>query len=97
MNVFNTKLGSNLTEHLPMVQYYFSQPSIVSAFKAPTNFLFEAQSNWVWSKTYTDFAQNKTNTLSQFMRDSLSVRHFYITGIYDYIAYKQSLKNWIEN
>ena len=80
-----------------MIQYYFSQPSIVSAFKAPTAHLFETQSNWVWSKTFTDFAVNKTANLSQFMRDYLSVKHFYISGDYDYIAFKQSLKFWLEN
>lgn len=40
VNIFNTKLGSNLTEHLPMIQYYFSQPSTVSVYKAPTAHLF---------------------------------------------------------
>jgi hypothetical protein len=97
VNVFNTQMGSNLTEHLPMIQYYFSQPSIVSAFKAPNSYLFESQSSWTWSKGFTDFAVNKTANLSQFMKDYLSVKHFYISGDYDYIAYKQSLRFWMEN
>ena len=97
VNVFNTKLGSNLTEHLPMIQYYFSQPSVVTQFKAPTGHLFESQSNWVFSKTYNDFAVNKTSFLSQFMKDYLSVKHWYVSGDYDYIAFKQSLRFWLEN
>lgn len=97
VNVFNTKLGSNLTEHLAMIQYYFSQSSVVTQFKAPTAHLFELQSNWVYSKTFNDFAVNKTQALSQFMKDYLSVKHWYVSGDYDYIAFKQSLKFWLEN
>lgn len=95
--MFNTNVGSNLTEHLPMIQYYFSQPSAVAAFKAPASRLFESQSSWTWSKGFTDFAVNKTSNISQFMRDYLSVKHFYISGDYDYIAFKQSLRFWMEN
>jgi len=80
-----------------MIQYYFSQSNIVNQFKAPTAHLFETQSNWVWSKTFSDFAVNKTAILSQYMRDNLSVKHWYVSGDYDYIAYKQSLKFWLEN
>ncbi len=78
-----------------MIQYYFSQSAVVSQFKAPASPLFETQSNWVWSKTYTDFAVNKTANLSQFMRDYLNVKHWYVSGDYDYIAFKQSLKSWL--
>ena len=97
MNVFNVHLGPNVTEHLPMIQYYFSQPSTVSLFKAPTSKLFESQSSWTWSKTYSDFAVNKTTALSQFMRDFLNVKQWFISGDNDYIAYKQSLRIWLEN
>lgn len=78
-----------------MIQYYFSQSTVATQFKAPTSPLFETQSNWVWSKTYSDFAVNKTTNLSQFMKDYYSVKHWYISGDYDYIAYKQSLKFWL--
>ncbi len=80
-----------------MIQYYFSQSNIVTLFKAPTVRLFETQSNWAWSKTYADFAVNKTASLSQFMKDYFSVKHWYVSGDYDYIAFKQSLKFWLEN
>jgi hypothetical protein len=43
-----------------MVQYYFSQSSIVSQWKAPTAFLFESQSGYVFNKTYVDMAKNYT-------------------------------------
>jgi hypothetical protein len=94
--VFNVALGSNLTEHLAMIQYYFSQSSVVSAFKAPTARLFDTQSNWVANKTFVDLAINKTANLSTYMKDYLSVKHFYVTGYNDYIAYRQSLRNWLE-
>ena len=80
-----------------MIQYYFSLSSVVTQFKAPTSHLFESQSNWVFSKTFTDFAVNKTQSLSQFMRDYLSVKHWYVSGDYDFIAFKQSLRFWLEN
>lgn len=31
------------------------------------------------------------------MRDNLSVKHWYVSGDYDYIAFKQSLRFWLEN
>ena len=80
-----------------MIQYYFSQSSTISAFKAPTTKLFDTQSNWVANKTFVDLAVNKTTSLSQFMKDYLTVKHWYVSGDKDFIAYKQSLKNWLEN
>lgn len=80
-----------------MIQYYFSLGSVVTQFKAPTVHLFESQSNWVFSKTFTDFAVNKTQSLSQFMKDYLSVKHWYVSGDYDFIGFKQSLRFWLEN
>ena len=79
-----------------MIQYYFSQNNIVTAFKAPNNKLFDTQSNWVANKTYADLGVNKTSSLSKFMKDYLSVKHFFISGDKDYIAYKQSLKYWLD-
>lgn len=79
-----------------MIQYYFSQSSIVSSFKAPSNKLFDTQSNWVANKTYADIGVNKTISLSKYMKDYLSVKHFFISGDKDYIAYKQSLKYWLD-
>lgn len=80
-----------------MIQYYFSQPSTVSIFKAPTIKLFETQSNWVANKTFVDLAVNKTSNISQFMKDYLNVKHWYVSGDKDFIAYKQALRIWIEN
>lgn len=80
-----------------MIQYYFSQAATVSLYKAPAGQLFETQSNWIWSKTFADFAVNKTASISQYMKDELSVKHWFVSGDYDYIAYKQSLRFWMEN
>ena len=44
-NLFNADLKQNLTNFLPVIQYYFSQSSTVSKFKAPTDYIFEAQSS----------------------------------------------------
>ena len=79
-----------------MIQYYFSQSSVISQWKAPTVKLFETQSAYVFNKTYVDMAKNKTNELSTFMRDSFSVRHWFVQGQKDYISYYKGLRNWIE-
>jgi hypothetical protein len=39
-NLFDVRLQSNLTEFLPMIQYYYSQPAVVAAWKAPNTRLF---------------------------------------------------------
>lgn len=39
-NLFNIDLISNLTEFLPLTQYYLSQSSVVNAYKAPTGAMF---------------------------------------------------------
>lgn len=43
-----------------MIQYYFSQPATVTAWKAPTTRLFESQSAYIANKTYVDNAKNYT-------------------------------------
>lgn len=39
-NLYNIQRGSNLTEFLGTVQYYFSLPATVAAYKAPNSALF---------------------------------------------------------
>jgi hypothetical protein len=78
-----------------MIQYYFSQSTTVAAFKAPNARLFETQSNWIANKTWTDLAVNKTASISQYMKDYLNVKHWYVGGENDYIAYKSGLRNWL--
>lgn len=78
-----------------MIQYYFSQSSVVNTYKAPNSRLYETQSNWIANKTWTDLAINKTVNVSQYMKDYLTVKHWYVTGDSDYIAYKSSLRYWL--
>jgi hypothetical protein len=80
-----------------MIQYYFSQTNNVNSFKAPTTRLFDTHSNWISNKTYADLSVNKTTSLSKFMKDFLSVKHWFVSGDKDYIAYKNGLKYWLEN
>lgn len=80
-----------------MIQYYYSQSSVVSQWKAPTNLLFESQSGYVFNKSYVDMAKNYTKDLSSFMRDFYSVRHWFIQGQLDYICYYKGLRNWVDN
>jgi hypothetical protein len=80
-----------------MIQYYYSQSSVVSQWKAPTTLLFESQSGYVFNKTYVDMAKNYTSDLSRFMRDFYSVRHWFIQGQIDYICYYKGLRNWVDN
>ena len=79
------------------IQYYLSQSSVLSSLKAPTNKMFDTQSNLVWGKTFVDLAINKTSTLSQFMKDYLTIKHWFIGGSNDFISYKQSIRLWLEN
>ena len=69
-NLFNTALKQNLTNFLPIIQYYFSQSGIVSKFKAPSNKLFESNSNQVFYNTYVDQAKNYTKQMSSFTKDA---------------------------
>jgi hypothetical protein len=59
-NLFDVRLLSNLTEFIPLVQYYFSQPSNVAAWKTPNARLFESQSGYIANLTYVDIAKNYT-------------------------------------
>jgi hypothetical protein len=80
-----------------MIQYYFSQAATVTAWKAPNSRLFETQSGYIYNKTYVDLAKNYTANLSQFFRDYYSVRHWFVEGQSDYIAYYKGFRNWLEN
>lgn len=93
----NIKLQSNLTDFLPMIQYYFSQPSTVTAYKAPNQALFDSQSAWVQYKTYADLAKNMDTQFSQYFKDYLSVKNIFIAGDNDFICYKKAVLNWLEN
>lgn len=97
INVFDIRQGSNLTESLPMIQYYFSQPDTITKFKAPTSRLFEAHSGYITNKTFVDLAKNYTKNISAFMKDYLSVKHWYVEGDSDFIAYRKAVRIWIEN
>ena len=96
-NLFDVRQGYNLTEHLPRIQYYFSQSSTVSTWKAPTSRLFESQAGYIAANTYTDLSKNYNKEISQFTKDFFSVRHLFITGSTDYITYYKGALNWIEN
>ncbi len=96
-NLFNVQLGSNLTDHLATIQYHLAQNNIVSSFKAPTTKSFDTQSNLVWGKTFTDVAMNKTSSISTFMKDYLTVKHWFVSGDSDFISYKQAVRFWLEN
>lgn len=98
-NLYNIQLISNLTDALPLTQYYFSQSSTVSAFKAPnTNgLLFEAHSAQVQANLFEDLGKNIDTQISQFFKDYLSVKQIFITGDDDYITYRKATRNWLEN
>ena len=68
----------------------------MAKYKAPTSRLFETQSGYISNRTYVDFAKNYTKELSQFMKDYLTVKHWFIVGDSDYICYKKATKNWLE-
>jgi hypothetical protein len=78
-----------------MIQYYFSQTSVVSNWKAPNSRLFESQSGWISNKTYVDLAKNYTKDISSFMKDYYSVRHWFVQGLNDYISYFKGVRNWL--
>ncbi len=96
-NLLDVRLLSNLTEFIPMVQYYFSQPSHVSAWKAPNTRLFESQSGYIANLTYVDIAKNYTKDISSFTKDYFSVRHWFVAGQSDFISYYKGVRNWLEN
>lgn len=96
-NLYNVQLGSNLTDHMATIQYYFSQNANVAAFKAPTTKMFDTQSYLVWNRTFVDLAMNKTSNLSQFMKDYMTYKHWFVSGTNDFISYKNSIRFWLEN
>jgi hypothetical protein len=96
VNLFDVRQQSNITEFLPMIQYYFSQSAVVTAWKAPATKLFESQSGQISNRTYVDMAKNYTKDLSAFMKDYYSVRHWFVNGQYDYISYYKGARNWLE-
>ncbi len=79
-----------------MIQYYLSQSDTITKFKAPTTRLFETHSAYISNKTYVDLAKNYTKEISQFMKDYLTVKHWFISGENDFIAYKKAVRNWLE-
>jgi hypothetical protein len=95
MNLYDISLGSNLTDHMATIQYYLSQTSVVSTYKAPTTRGFDTQSYLVWSKTFADLAVNKTTSLSVFMKDYLTVKHWFVNGYNDFISYRTSIRFWL--
>jgi hypothetical protein len=78
-----------------MVQYYFSQSSTVSAYKAPNTALFDTQSGQVQTNLYEDLAKNIDSNVSVFLKDYLSVKHTFITGDDDFIVYRKGTRNWL--
>lgn len=97
INLMNVKLQSNLTDFLPMIQYYFSQSSVVTAYKAPNQALFDSQSPWVQSKIYADLAKNMDTDFSRYLKDYLSVKNIFISGDDDFICYRKAVRYWLEN
>jgi hypothetical protein len=75
LNLFNIQLQSNLTDALPMVQFYFSQPSVASTYKAPStnNLLFEAHSDSTrtWEGTSTTTSHSLSTAPPSNRRTSL--------------------------
>lgn len=80
-----------------MVQYYFSQNSVINTIKAPNTYLFETQSAQVQTNLYEDLAKNVDTQISQYLKDYLSIKQIFITGDYDFITYRKATRNWLEN
>lgn len=95
--MYNIQLVSNLTEFLPLTQYYFSQSSVVNAYKAPSTPMFETQAAQVQTNLYEDLARNIDANISQYLKDDLAVRHLFISGDDDFIVYRKGTRNWLEN
>lgn len=95
INLNNINMGSNLTDFVALVQYYFSQPSTVTAYKAPTDRLFESQSSRAQAQIFTDMGKNYNTNISSFLKDYLSVKHIFISGDYDFLCYRKSIRDWL--
>jgi hypothetical protein len=63
-----------------MIQYYFSQSSTVSKYKAPNTGLFETNSAMVHQRLYSDMGKNVDKDISQYLKDYLSVKHVFVVG-----------------
>ena len=97
INLQNIALESNLTDFVPMIQFYLSQPSTVNTLKAPTTRLFQAHSPKAQAQLYTDMAKNYDANITQYLRDYLSVKNIFIAGNNDFISYRKAIKDWLEN
>lgn len=96
-NLYNIQLMANLTEFLPLTQYYFSQSSAVNTYKAPNTAMFETYASQVQSNLYEDLARNLDSSFSQYLKDELSVRHIFVTADDDFIVFRRGIRNWLEN
>ena len=96
-NLYNVKLSFNLTEFLPLIQYYFSQAGTVTQYKAPASPLFESNASAVYTNTFVDQAKNYTSNLSRFTRDYLTVKHMFVASDNDFVCYKTGVRYWLEN
>lgn len=96
-NLYNINLNQSLVQHFALVQYYLTLSSSVSLFSAPSNLLFEQQTNILHASTYVDEAKNYTLNISYFMRDNLDVKFLFLCGNQDYISYSKAVLNWTVN
>lgn len=96
-NLYNIQLLSNLTEFIPLTQYYFSQSSVVNAYKAPNSAMFETQAAQVQYNLYEDLARNIDTPFSQYLKDYMSIKHAFISGDDDFIVFRRGTRNWLEN
>ena len=96
-NLYNIQKGTNLTELLPMTQFYFSQASVVNAYKAPNSALFESQSSQTYANVYEDLGQNVDANITQYLKDNLNVPQIFLAADDDFIAFRRGIKNWLEN
>lgn len=49
------------------------------------------------NKTYVDLAKNYTKEISQYTKDYLTIKHWFVEGSSDYISFIKATRNWIEN
>jgi hypothetical protein len=80
---------------LPSIQYYFSQPSNVNAYKAPNNLLFQAHASYTLANLYEDYGRNIDTTMNKYLKDYLNVKQIFLTSDNDFICYKKGTRNWL--
>jgi hypothetical protein len=95
-NLWNINLNQSLIQTFALVQYYLTQPSIVSIYGASPVLMFEQQTNTLQANTYVDEGKNYTQNISYFLRDYLDVKLYVITGTLDYVTYYKATRNWME-